>query len=149
MKIKFKKFSQRARAPTQGTKGSAGYDLHFVEERLVSPCSSVLVQTDVGLKIPKVFFWKIHTRSSWTVQITGVGSGVIDSDYRGKVGVIFFNFSNNFYQICVGDKIAQIVFQKIRNPTLEEISNFDDKTTRGEGGFGSTTLPNHVKKICK
>ena len=61
--------------------------------------------------------------------------------------MIFFNFSNNYYQICQGDKIVQLVFRKIANHSkLEELSNFDDKTSRGEKGFGSTDLkcPNEL-----
>ena len=66
---------------------------------------------------------------------------VIDSDYRGNVVVIFFNFSNNYCQVHQEDKIALIVFQKIANHTkLEEVSNFDDKTSTGEKGFGSIDL---------
>ena len=141
MKIKFKKFSQRARTSTQGTSGSAGFVVYSAEERIFSPCSSVLIQTDIGFKILRGYFGKIHPRSSWVIQFTGAGGWVIDSDYRGNVVVIFFNFSNNYYQIRQRDKTAQKVFQKIVNHTkLEEVSNSDDKTSRGEKGFGSTDL---------
>ena len=119
MKIKFKKFSQRARTSTQGTSGSAGF---------------VVYSAEVLKKILEKFF-------SWVIQFTGAGGWVIDSDYRGNVVVIFFNFSNNYYQIRQRDKTAQKVFQKIVNHTkLEEVSNSDDKTSRGEKGFGSTDL---------
>ena len=71
--------------------------------------------------------------------------GVIDFDHRGRVGVIFFNFSRNFYQVSEGNKIAQIIFQKISTPILEEVYNFEDKTVRGEIGFGSTDF----QKTCR
>ena len=51
MKIKFKKFGQRGRTPNQGTSGSSGFDLYSAEERVVSPCASVLIQTGIGFKI--------------------------------------------------------------------------------------------------
>ena len=75
MKIKFKKFSQRARTPTQGTSGSVGFDLYSAEEKVVSPCSSVLIQTDIGFKIPASYFRKIHPRLSWAIQFTGIDGG--------------------------------------------------------------------------
>ena len=76
---------------------------------------------------------------SWTNQFTGVGSGVIDSDYRGNVAMIFFKFSNNYPQIRQRDKTAQIVFKKIASHTkLAEVNNFDDTISRSEKDFGST-----------
>ena len=66
--------------------------------------------------------------SSWALQFTGDAGGVIDSDCRGRVGIIFFNFSSNFYQISERVKVAQIIFQKISTPILEEVSDFEDKT---------------------
>ena len=101
----------------------------------------MLIQTDIGFKILRAYFGKIHPRSTWAIQFTGAGGGVIDSDYSGNVVMIFVNFLDNNYQILQGDQIAQLVFQKIENHgKLEEIINFDDKTSRGKKGFGSTDL---------
>ena len=80
---------------------------------------------------------------SWANQFTdvgtGVGSGVIDSDYRGNVAMIFFKFSNNYPQIRQRDKTAQIAFKKIASHTkLAEVNNFDDTISRSEKDFGST-----------
>lgn len=85
-------------------------------------------------------------RSSWTLQFNGAGGGVIDSDYRGRVGLIFFNFSSNFYQISERDNVEQIIFQKISTPILEEVSDFEDKTVCGVGGFGLTDFPKTCRK---
>lgn len=136
MKVKFKMFSCTARNPTQGTIGSAGYDLFSVEEKVVLPCSSTLIQTDFGFKTPGGYFGKIHPRFSHAVRFFGVGGGVRDSNYRGRV----FNFSTTPYQIFSGDKIARIVFQRISNAMLEEVLDFKDKTSCGEIGFGSTNI---------
>ena len=141
MRIKFKKFSQRGRTPTKETAGSAGFDLYFAETCCIPPCSSAPMQTDVGFKIPRGYFGKIHPPSSLANQFISVGGGVIDSDYRGNVIVIFFNFSSNYYHIHKGDKIAQIVFQKIANHVkFQEVGNFGNNTSRGTKGFGSTNL---------
>ena len=76
---------------------------------------------------------------SWTNQFTGVSSGVIDSDYRGNVAMIFFKFSNNYPQIRQRDKTAQTVFKKIASHTkLAEVNNYDDTISRSEKDFGST-----------
>ena len=65
MKVTFKKFSNNASSPTQGTKDSADYDLYSVKEKLLCPYSSVLLQTDVWSKIPKRYFGKIHLHSTF------------------------------------------------------------------------------------
>ena len=66
-------------------------------------------------------------------------NGTIDSDYRGVVGVILFNFSNEEYIIERGDRIAQVIFERYYTLKLREVSDFsNEKTEGGEHGFGST-----------
>lgn len=66
-----------------------------------------------------------------------VGAGVIDADYRGPVGVILFNHSDVDFEVKIGDRIAQLIIEKIIVPDVEEVDNLDS-TVRGSGGFGST-----------
>ena len=66
-----------------------------------------------------------------------VGAGVIDADYRGPVGVILFNHSDVDFEVKVGDRIAQLIIEKIVTPDLIEVEDLD-ATVRGEGEFGST-----------
>lgn len=66
-----------------------------------------------------------------------VGAGVIDEDYRGNVGVVLFNHSDMEFAIAKGDRIAQLICERIFYPTLEERESLNE-TTRGAGGFGST-----------
>lgn len=66
-----------------------------------------------------------------------VGAGVIDADYRGPVGVILFNHSDVDFEVKVGDRIAQLILEKIVTPEVMEVEHLDS-TARGEGGFGST-----------
>ena len=147
MKIGFVRFSSAAITPTQGTKDSAGFDFCSVEAVLVSSNSTKIIRTDIGFKIPRGYFGKIYSRSSFALRFTEVGGGVIDADYRGPVSVIFFNFSNRHIEIEKGSRFAQIVFQKAANyPVLREVKNFEDnKTQRREASFGSTGL----KYICR
>lgn len=66
-----------------------------------------------------------------------VGAGVIDADYRGPVGVILFNHSDVDFEVKAGDRIAQLIIEKIMTPDVMEVEDLDS-TVRGEGGFGST-----------
>lgn len=66
-----------------------------------------------------------------------VCAGVIDADYRGPINVILLNYSNKEFNISVGDRIAQLICEKILIPDLELVSELDD-TKRGSNGFGST-----------
>lgn len=66
-----------------------------------------------------------------------VGAGVIDADYRGPVGVILFNHSDVDFEVKAGDRIAQLIIEKIMTPDVMAVEDLDS-TVRGEGGFGST-----------
>ena len=66
-----------------------------------------------------------------------VGAGVIDEDYRGEVGVILFNFGEEDFEVAPGDRIAQLILERIATPDVEVVSDLD-ATDRGAGGFGST-----------
>eukprot|EP00063_Salmo_salar_P008129 XP_013982964.1 PREDICTED: deoxyuridine 5'-triphosphate nucleotidohydrolase-like [Salmo salar] len=66
-----------------------------------------------------------------------VGAGVVDEDYRGNVGVVLFNFSKETFEVKKGDRVAQLVCERICYPDLQELKTLDE-TERGAGGFGST-----------
>ena len=72
-----------------------------------------------------------------------VGAGVIDSDYRGEVKVLLFNFSEIDFKIAEGDRIAQMIIEKYTITALTEVETLDD-TVRGDGGFGSTGVSSSV-----
>ena len=78
--IDFVRFSNDAICPTKGTVYAAGYDLYSTEEVIALPSSVMMIPTDVGFKIPKGYFGRIHAGSSLAMQFTDVGGGVIDSD---------------------------------------------------------------------
>lgn len=66
-----------------------------------------------------------------------VGAGVIDADYRGPVGVVLFNHSDSDFEVKRGDRIAQLILQRIVTPEALEVEDLDS-TVRGTGGLGST-----------
>jgi deoxyuridine 5''-triphosphate nucleotidohydrolase (dut) len=83
-------------------------------------------------------YGRIAPRSglAWKNHID-VGAGVIDEDYRGNVGVVLFNHSDQDFKVNKGDRIAQLICQRIEYPVLQEVTNLNN-TERGAGGFGST-----------
>ena len=118
--------------------GSAGYDLFWAENIELKQNSLQKISADISLKIPKGNSGMIRPRSSYTLKFTGIGDAAIDSDFRGNISRIFFNFLNKFYQVNIGDRIAQIVFEKISMPLVEEVYELKEKTERNTVAFGST-----------
>jgi len=139
MKIKIKKFNSQARLPEYAHPGDAGMDLFSVEDFVLKPRERRICQTGIGMAIPEGFvglIWdKSGVASKGGIKIMG---GVIDSGYQGEVGVILQNLSQEEYNIKSGDKIAQMLIQKVESPEIEEVEGFEEETERGEGGFGST-----------
>ena len=98
-----------------------------------------IIKTDIGFKIPRGYFGKNYARSSLVIRCTEVSGGAIDSDYRGPVSVIFFNFSNKSIEIEKSNRFFQIAFHKIANHlVLREVVKFKDETDRGARSFGWT-----------
>ena len=94
--------------------------------------------TDISIAIPTGMYGRVAPRSGLAVKhFLDVGAGVIDCDYRGPVGVVMFNFSDKDFQVTAGDRVAQLIIEKIAMLPVEEVYNLDD-TERGHGGFGST-----------
>ena len=72
------------------------------------------------------YFGKIHARSSFAMQFTDVGGGVINCDYRGHVVVLFFNFSNIHFEVRKGQSFTQIIFQNLAYQVLREVHTFEE-----------------------
>ena len=137
MKIKFKRFSKSAVEPTIGTYRCCGHNLYAAETVLLSLKLSCVIKTDIGFCILRGYFCKIHAQSSVAAQFTSVGGGVIDTDYRSAVSIIFFNHSNKYVQIEEGERFCHIFSQKIaHSPNLIEVEDIGS-TQQGIGAFGS------------
>lgn len=136
--FRVKKLSENAVVPSRASPLSAGYDLSSAAESKVPARGKALVPTDLSIAVPQGTYARIAPRSglAWKYSVD-VGAGVIDADYRGPVGIVLFNHSEVDFEIKVGDRIAQLIVQKIVTPEVEEVDDLD-ATVRGSGGFGST-----------
>ena len=141
VKIKVK-HSGRYPLPAYATSGSAAMDLHAEISRSqhIIQGESELIPTGLWLSIPKGYCAKIFSRSGLANKKgLGVSSGVgvIDSDYRGQVYVSLMNFSDVTRYIEPGERIAQIMVEKIETIAWQPVDELDE-TDRGIGGFGSS-----------
>ncbi|MBN3277008.1 DUT protein, partial [Polyodon spathula] len=140
MLLKFARLSDHATSPTRGSTKAAGYDLYSAYDYVIPAMDKAIVKTDIQIALPSGYYGRIAPRSGLAAKyFIDVGAGVVDEDYRGNVGVVLFNFSK---EIKKGDRIAQLICEKICYPELQEheascIYTLDE-TERGAGGFGST-----------
>ena len=128
--------------PRYETELSAGMDVRsFIESPIIlKPFERKLVNTGLYAQLEKGYEIQVRPRSGLALKkgITVLNSpGTIDADYRGEIGVILINLSNNDFIINSGDRIAQLVISKHEQPNLEQTDSLDS-TSRGEKGFGST-----------
>lgn len=136
--IRVKKLSDSATIPTRGSAVAAGWDLYASQECIIPARGKALVSTDIAIAVPVGYYGRVAPRSgmAWKKH-TDIGAGVIDADYRGPVGVVMFNHSEEDLKIEVEDRVAQLVIEQISMAPLTEVDSLDD-TERGEGGYGST-----------
>ena len=128
--------------PAYETIGSAGLDIRaFIEESItLKPLERKLIKTGLFLEIPVGYEAQVRPRSGFALKngVTVLNSpGTIDADYRGEVGVILINLSQENVEIHSGDRIAQLVFAKVEQAEWNEVETLSE-TERGAGGFGST-----------
>lgn len=124
--------------PQYAHQGDAGADLKAVETCVIAARSRKLVATGISLELPEGYVGLIWPRSGPAVKLgLDSGAGVIDSHYRGEVKVLLFNHSDDEIRIQAGDRIAQLIVQKVE--TVKFITSESlNETARNTAGFGST-----------
>jgi dUTP pyrophosphatase len=132
-----KKLNESAHWPTKGHLEDAGWDLYASETVAIPAGATVLICTGIALSIPKGHAALIWDRSSMGVKGIHRHAGVVDSGYRGEVKVCLHNTTKETYHIERGDRIAQMLIQRIPNLIMHTVDELDS-TARGDGGFGST-----------
>ena len=147
MELKFKalnpKIGREIPLPQFATPGSAAMDLRACIDRPVTIRAGerTVVPTGLAMALPSAdYVALLFARSGLGIR-KGVclsnGVGVIDSDYRGEIGVGLVNLSQEAYTVQPGDRIAQLMVVPVARPTVSLVEDLDD-TSRGSGGFGST-----------
>ena len=143
--LKVKKLCEDAIIPTRSNPTDAGWDLYSTERFSMPFRKPILVPTGIALAIPEGYVGLIWPRSGLAVKRgVDVYAGVIDSGYRGEIKVCLWSDSidpkwgcSKAFEIMKGDRIAQIIFQKVEDFDLIEVDKLDG-TVRGSGGFGSS-----------
>jgi dUTP pyrophosphatase len=128
--------------PIYETDGAAGMDLraNISESILLKPLERTIVKTGLFIALPAGFEAQVRPRSGLAAKkgITVLNSpGTVDADYRGEIGVILVNLSNEVFEINNGERVAQLVIAKHERVTWKEVEVLNE-TERGSGGFGST-----------
>jgi dUTP pyrophosphatase len=124
--------------PEYASAGAAGADLRASEAVEIAPGGRAAVSTGVRLQIPPGRVGLVWPRSGLAVR-HGIDTlaGVIDSDYRGEVRVVLVNHGDESFRIAQGDRVAQLLVQRVERAAFTAATGIDD-TDRGGGGFGST-----------
>ena len=128
--------------PEYATAGSAGVDLraNLTESVTLRPMERLLIPTGLFIELPLDYEAQVRPRSGLAIKygITCLNSpGTVDADYRGELKVVLINLSNEDHTILHGDRIAQMVVNKVEKVKWKEVKKIS-ATKRGEGGFGHT-----------
>lgn len=139
-KLKFKKLNPSAKIPSYATENSAGFDFYTIEDVKIEPGKTAMVKTGLSVEIPEGYFMGILPRSSTGLKTPlrlSNSMGVIDSDYRGEIMLLFTNTGNETFKVESNTRLAQgIIFPVFQIDIIE--SEELSETERGTGGFGST-----------
>lgn len=145
VKIKVKRISEEfldIPLPEYATEGSSGLDLRAaVTDKIILEAGKVkMIPTNLSVEIPLGYEIQVRPRSGLAAK-HGIGvlnsPGTIDSDYRGEIKTILFNFGDKDFEINRGDRISQMVISKVYLADLHEDNDLSE-SARGEGGFGHT-----------
>ena len=138
--VSVKKLDVDAHIPTKAHKDDAGWDLYSNQNAIVYPGEKTVIKTGIALAIPRGYYGRIAPRSGLAVK-NGINvlAGVVDAGYRNEIGVVLINHhTDNQFAIAKGDRIAQIIFERVDPFELDEVLELFDNTLRGMGGFGSS-----------
>lgn len=141
LKVKVKRLDKELPLPQPAHLGDGGYDLRSRIDITLKPFQRALIPTGIVIGLPPGWAGFVQPRSGLAFKhgLSIVNTpGLIDSSYRGEIGVIVINLdSQNEFSVKRGDKIAQLVIKEVAEVSWEEVKEIDS-TSRGAGGFGSS-----------
>jgi dUTP pyrophosphatase len=141
LEILVTKLDNDAVIPTYAKPGDAGADLYAISELVLAPGERALVKTGIAIALPNGYVGLVHPRSGLGLKngISVVNTpGTIDAGYRGEIGVVLINHDlHESFQVKKGDRIAQLVIQKVENAQFKVVNQLPE-SERAAGGYGST-----------
>ncbi len=140
--LRIKRLRPDVELPSYAHPGDAGLDIRSAEDAVLQPGERALLSTGFSMALPEGYAAFVQPRSGLAARhgISVVNTpGLIDCHYRGEVKVILINLGKEPFQVRKGDRIAQMVIQRVERAEVVEVEELED-TVRGEGGFGSTGL---------
>ncbi len=137
--LKVEKIDPKAKLPSRAHTHDAGLDFYANDYYSIYPREKVLIKTGVKIAIPNAHVGLIWDKSGLAKEGIHTMAGVIDAGYRGEIIINIINLGDNIYNISPGQKVAQMLIQKTEFPIIME-TNIEDKTDRGDKGFGSSGL---------
>lgn len=131
-----------AKLPEKSHSDDAGYDLFAVGNYTVPPTivnnvGSAIISTGVHIELPHGFYARVDSRSGLNFKHGMTTTGIIDAGYRGEIKVKLYNHTQEEYKINNGDRVAQLIIEKLPEVKLIEVNELSE-TDRSSGGFGST-----------
>ena len=136
--LKVRRLSPHATLPERASAGAAGYDLYSAEDSTIPSGCRKIVKTDISVAIPPRHYGRIAPRSGLALKYgIDIGAGVIDSDYRGPVGIVMINNGIEPFEVKTGARVAQLLLERVSVPDVLEVEALEE-TERGVKGFGST-----------
>jgi dUTP pyrophosphatase len=153
LQLKTQLLNDAARLPERNHPTDAGLDIYASEDKFIPHGATVIINTGVAVEIPEDYVGKLEGRSGLSSKGIILSAGVIDSAYRGEIGVVLNNFSHtrdtigfnadgytrtiNGYQVHKGDKIAQLLIHRVETPKASRVEILNT-TDRGGKGYGSS-----------
>lgn len=140
IKVGFKKLREDVNIPKYARQGDAGFDFEAADLTIIPPYETVIVKTGLAIELPEGLELQIRCRSgvaAKTPLIVKNAPGTVDSGYKGEIGIILHNLSDEYFVINKGIRIAQGVIAIVPKIELVETDTLSN-SERGIGGFGST-----------
>ena len=138
MNIQIKKLHDHAYVPSRNSSADAGYDLYAIGHDVIKSGEIKLVNIGISVAIPHGYYGRIAPRSGLALNHgIAVLAGVVDSGYRGEVGVVLQNLSDEDFPFKKGDRVAQLILEQCNTIGWVELDELED-SVRSDGGFGST-----------
>jgi len=142
LKLKVKRIRKDVILPEYKTEGASGFDLSSSVNSLLKAGEFAVIPTGLIIEVPPGYEAQVRSRSGLAAN-NGIGvlnsPGTIDSDYRGEIKIVLFNFSDRDFNIQKGDRIAQMVVSKIERVKVIQVEDIGG-SERGTQGFGSTGI---------